>query len=418
MTDQFTYVSAMAPLSSCAVSTTRAERRMRRLLAIVCFALGIAAGAVRADSWLPAATETYVASEGRWRITIVPRDVSSALAFFDDKVEGRPHAGRRAGDTRTHALGRMEHREGGKWRTVWQQPLSNEVAPVSAVVSNEGLVATFDNWHGTGYGPNAVAIYDGRGKLVRALSLKSFLPPEYIRALPRSVSSIQWRGEPRTQGRQLIVPVVVPSIDPGRNRDAMQYVDVRFDLASGERLPDAGPAWSRALEAARSTARQLDRMEGERRARFVAPLAAPRSNDAPDWYAYLVEAYFRLGETGYPDTKVIPVRGADNFKLMVQYVREALAEGGDPGDALMIASPSQDLLVEVLTSEAAKVRPGALAGVHVYVVVDAAHLQAVRRALAPLGGKLIPLDPAKPIPQHRGRLERFLRSRPDESVQP
>lgn len=44
----------------------------------------------------------------------------------------------------------------------WTAPLSNRVAPVSALVSDSGrYVVTFDNWDQVGYGDDVVAVYDG-----------------------------------------------------------------------------------------------------------------------------------------------------------------------------------------------------------------------------------------------------------------
>ena len=151
---------------------------------------------VRADSWLPPTTEVYVSTQSGWRFTVVPRPLSSPLEYFKDKVANRDNAGGVSGSAQTSALGTMEHQVQRHWRVVWKKPLLNEVAPVGVLVSEHGQAITLDDWHGMGYGKNAVVFYDANGKVVRALSLADFLPEEYIDALPHSVSSIQWRGKP------------------------------------------------------------------------------------------------------------------------------------------------------------------------------------------------------------------------------
>src|SRR3546814_11625952 len=90
----------------------------------------------------------------------------------------------------------MERRQDGHWLTVWKAPLANDVAPVDAVVSNAGVSMTFDNWHGLGWGDDALVFYSADGSQIRKFGLAAFLPGFYVEALPRTVSSIHWRGEP------------------------------------------------------------------------------------------------------------------------------------------------------------------------------------------------------------------------------
>lgn len=71
--------------------------------------------------------------------------------------------------------------------------LVNEVAPVSALVSDDGRrLVTFDNWHAMGYGDDVVVIYRSDGTLVRKFSLEELLTAEDVRELPRSISSRYW----------------------------------------------------------------------------------------------------------------------------------------------------------------------------------------------------------------------------------
>ena len=371
--------------------------------------------AVLADSWIPPETRAYVSSDGAWRLTVQPRGISSPLAYFEDKVANRPLAGSVKGSTQTSALAHMEHQKSGRWVTVWNEALVNEVSPVDALALNGGRAVTFDNWHSMGYGKNAIAIYDVNGKLVRAVGLSDFLPTEYIHALPHSVSSIEWRGKPRISedGRHLVVPVVIPSVDqkgfPDEEHTA--YIDIRFDLATGQRVPDTSPAWTTALASARKADQKLKKEEAAAKSRFILPLPAPTSSAELDWHSYLVEAFFRLDkdwDEGYPATEVIRLPDAKDFDQSVGFLREALSDNSNSDSVIMIASPSQDVLVDVLKKEFARVNRNALIKARVYVAVDQGHIQAVRKAVAPTGAELIQIDTNKAIPQRKERLNRYL----------
>ena len=78
----------------------------------------------------------------------------------------------------------------------------------------------------------------------------------------------------------------------------------------------------------------------------------------------------------------------------------------------MIASPSQDNLVHVLSGIAVTVPRGWLKKARVYVAVDDAHTAEVARMLLPTGAKYVQLDPSKPIPQRKARLDAMAAARP------
>jgi hypothetical protein len=76
---------------------------------------------------------------------------------------------------------------------VWECELSNDVAPVSALVSDSGkYVVTFDDWHRVGRGENVVVIYGPRGRRIGRHSLETLLSPGQRRRLAMSVSSTWW----------------------------------------------------------------------------------------------------------------------------------------------------------------------------------------------------------------------------------
>ena len=53
----------------------------------------MAGSAAHADSWMPPSKQAYLSSDGRARLTVIPRDLESSLAYFEDKVSGREPAG-------------------------------------------------------------------------------------------------------------------------------------------------------------------------------------------------------------------------------------------------------------------------------------------------------------------------------------
>ena len=105
----------------------------------------------------------------------------------------------------------------------WTAPLSNRVAPVSALVSDSGrYVVTFDNWHQVGYGDDVVAVYDGsNGTLLWKYRLEDLLSNEELCQIRCSVSSRWW-----ARGKH--------AMDEGRDRLILNSVTTRaIDLRTG-----------------------------------------------------------------------------------------------------------------------------------------------------------------------------------------
>lgn len=389
---------------------------MKTLLLGLLFSLLLATSAF-ADSWAPPSVRSYSSANGEWKLTVYPRGLTNQLNYFKDKVEGKPNAGGIPGDTQASPIGHMERKQGGRWQTVWKAPLVNDVSPVEAVVSNDGVTVTFDNWHSVGWGDDAVVIYAVDGTQVRKFGLSAFLPKHYINAVPRSVSSIHWRGDPRIDesARQLVIPVVVPSADgSAAYTDKERFVDIRFLLADGSLVPMAGKAWTDANEAAVKENARREVLEAEQRQRFIAPLAAPVDGDTPAWYDYLGDAYFRLDpdwEKGLPLARVIPLPEDPKYATTTGYLGDDFSRKRNADGAIMIGSPSQDVLVKVLREQARRAKPGSLAKARIYVAADNAHMPAVRAALAHTGATVIQLDIDATIPQRKERLDRYLEDR-------
>ena len=95
------------------------------------------------------------------------------------------------------------------YKLIAETVLFNPVAPVEFFVSDDGHLATIDNWHNIGYG-KVVSLYDSRGKIVRSYELKDLFQEDEITAFRRSVSSIHWRSGPayiRPDQKTLLITV-------------------------------------------------------------------------------------------------------------------------------------------------------------------------------------------------------------------
>ena len=381
---------------------------MRWLVALGAILLMNLGGAARADSWTPPARQLFLSPAKTARLTVIPREIASPLAYFDDKVKGREPAGQASGGER-HARGIVERRTSSGWVTVWQGPLANEVSPVSALVSDDGThVVTFDNWHSMGFGLNVVVIYRADGTVVRSLRLEDILPTTYISALPRSVSSLEWHGTDRLtrDGRQVLVAVVVPAV--GRAPfGPSATLEVAVDLSTGEVTPPAGPAWPRALASAAQVNAADAAYEADRKATFVSPLRAPTGTSEPEWHEYLREAFLRLDpdwKSRSASTTVLRTPGARDYAPSEGWVREDLNRGWEDDVMMMAAPAAPERLAAIIAQSARHLKPGSRRTVRVYVAVPEAEAAAIRAALAPSGASVVRINTATPIPQRPERL--------------
>jgi Gram-negative bacterial TonB protein C-terminal len=187
---------------------------------------------VKADTWLLPETKKYCSQNKKFCLKVEPKKLESQLSYFQDKVNNRENAGADKKLAENFCKGTFY----AKGKKLWKVKLDNEVAPVEVLVSNNGdYVITFDNWHGTGYGDNVVAIYEtSTGKLLRKVGLEDFLTDSDIYNLPHSVSSIKWSGEHQIDyvKKNLVLKVVKPS----KNRN--EFFDVRIDLVNGKVLDE------------------------------------------------------------------------------------------------------------------------------------------------------------------------------------
>lgn len=357
---------------------------------------------VAADTWMPPDTETYFSPDKKVRLTITPGEDTHPTSQFLKK------AGQTPSSPQPSAWGLLERKIDSKWEVVWNQPLINKIAPVNALTTKSGrYVVTFDNWYGTGRGNHVVVIYGPDGSMIRSLGLEDFLPADYIKALPRSISSVEWSGRHRISAdeKNLILKVIMPAEFGARGPD--RFVDVRIDLATGQPLPLRGRAWERALAQASRALATIREAEAKALAARIAPLIGPSTTEEPDWHQYLEEAFFRLDpdwEEGYPAKQILRSPTARDYEPSEKWLREELLSR-PAARVISIASPaSPGNLVKVLTEIGRKIEPGALKESRIYVAVEPAYHDRITTALAPTGAALILLDPAQPIPQRKERL--------------
>ncbi len=189
----------------------------RRIALAVAFVL--TASSAWADSWaLPKVRKTE-SKGGGYRFVATPAREAKAPA--------------------KSAVGLLERKKAdGGYETVWEGPLRNPMAPVSALVAADGSrVITFDNWHSVGYDHEVVVIYGEAGKLVRQFALEDLLTAEEIARVPTSVSSRWW-----SEGRSLDEKAGELVLHASNGGDFMQppkdgkVIEVRIRLSDGKIL--------------------------------------------------------------------------------------------------------------------------------------------------------------------------------------
>ena len=146
-----------------------------------------------ADSWAPPKTKDYHNEDQTYFVRIVPRTVPEK---FWKWMNAKPGQKKRFSPADTtiipcHAIMYKKTKNGDS--LVWKKNLINEIAPVSAFVSNDArYIVTFDNWHSMGYGVDVMVYYDHEGNLLKRHMLED-ISPFPINTYSISVSSIWWR---------------------------------------------------------------------------------------------------------------------------------------------------------------------------------------------------------------------------------
>jgi len=394
--------------------------KKRAILVGVVLPLLMVTGIARADSWVLPTERSVTSDDGRWRLTITPRTLTSQLDYFTDSDAGKHKAGGIPSGADS-ASGRMHRREGERWIEVWSALLLNDVSPVEVLVSHDGLAMTLDNWHSMGYGDTAIVIYDGVGQPKCQWSLDDLLPISHVDNLPRSVSSIAWRGNVSIEEKtdRLRIPVAMPidmsdragPRDVERALEHPEFVTLEIDVRTCAVSPPEQGQWARAIASAAAAQknRELDRQDW--RAMFHAPLLAPTGADEDAWLRYLAQARLRAVDiedvyASADDVVLVPADVSDEADHP-RNLRSRLSDNPTDDSTLIVGSPSQQALVEAITNAAKNASPGKLAGMTIVLVVDDEHHAKAAMALAASGARLVQVDPSKPLPQSAFNLARF-----------
>lgn len=190
---------------------------------------------VLADSWhLPKQTK-YCSPNKKFCLEVTPKKLESQLKYFQDKVDRNPNAGADNSAPKNFCKGKFLVRNSlGVYQAKTVFPLVNEVAPVEAIVSDDGnFFVTFDNWHAVGYGEDVVAIYRSDGKLVRKLALEDIFTANDIETFSLSTSSRHWGRDHYIDHRKSILVLRAVTDQQPLYATNAQFREIRIDLASG-----------------------------------------------------------------------------------------------------------------------------------------------------------------------------------------
>ncbi len=167
-----------------------------RLVVIALAGLFVLGAIVQADTWLLPEKQTVLSPNGEYRLEVIPRQLENQLSSWENKVGGKENPGAPEEFPYRWPRGVFSVRvEGDRYEQRSEFQLLNELAPVSALVSDDGrYIVTFDDWGKRGYGDTVVVIYRTDGTVINSLALHDFLTAEDIYELPHSISSIHWSG--------------------------------------------------------------------------------------------------------------------------------------------------------------------------------------------------------------------------------
>ncbi len=191
---------------------------------------------LRIDQWMLPERQSYFSSNKQFRFDVIPTNIASQLDYWSDKVEGVDRPGVRDSHLSNRARGVLLTRvRENTYRSVSSFDLRNEVAPVSALVTNDGQnIVTFDDWHGMGYGDNVVVIYRGDGSVVNNLALSDLVTERDELLLPHTVSSIRWRVDVSIDQEHGVVRIQIPRCRRFRRCACESTFDIHIRMSDGQ----------------------------------------------------------------------------------------------------------------------------------------------------------------------------------------
>lgn len=146
-----------------------------------------------ADKWPAPEVHEYYSADSSYFVRIFPLTVPAKYYKWQQAAPKKKRRFSAKDTVLVPCYAMLYERTKATPRPIWRQNLVNQVAPVEAVVSNDGrYVVTFDNHHSMGYGKDVMAVYDYQGKLLKQYSLEQ-ISPFSINRYKASRSSIWWR---------------------------------------------------------------------------------------------------------------------------------------------------------------------------------------------------------------------------------
>ena len=368
-------------------------------------------------NWPLPLTKTVDSANGEWRLTVKPAQPPEEPPC-DPVTNTQPPAPPVSEADRIPPLATMARRgKNGEWKTVWEGPLVNRIAPAQMLVADNGAVITLDNWFSLGRGENVIVIYDRKGRLVRSMPLTALVPQGYMDVLPISKNSVHWYGaaEISEDGKQLLLHVLLP---PYKDWAIGGMIPFAIALKDGAITPPPPNQWQ-AMQAMRDevlgrkaaeAAAFAERMEGYRR----RPLTAPAMGDSKGWHYYLTEAHLRL-TPDWPDVSdpiILLLEGGRAGPIHSRRrLTEAFAENAGAERVFMIAALSFlgptlyfEHALSPLPDVFSNLAPGSLAKTTVYIVAGPELQAQLQPSIIPSGAQVIWLDPTQPIPQRTERI--------------
>jgi hypothetical protein len=375
------------------------DRPAAFVVALVLLAFAVIGAPVRADSWVPPHRTIYYSANRAVRLIVTPHVLADR--------QQRPYFGEVRGPSAAGAAhGLLQRRNArARWIRQWEGPLRNQVMPVAALIADSGrYFVTFDDWGGTGTGPNVVVVYDGAGRVICALSLPDLVSEDYALTLWHTFASIFWGGDHRfsVDGERLVLEVASPHDEMYQGGGPLTLDVV---LATGRVSRPEGPAWENAL-AASARVRSEQRAWAARRLSYMTdPLLGPVDGNREAWEAYLTEAYYRLfpGPV-HPTGWSLSRPGSPRYAEDRSFVASILRSPRNPSVAILLASPDEEDLIGFLSETLGRVPRGSWRGNSLYIAAHDANWPRIAALIQPTGAVPAQIDPTEPIPQLPERL--------------
>ena len=148
---------------------------------------------VLADTWASPKIRDYYSADSTFFVRIYPQDIPEKYFKWVNATPRKKKRFQPADTLVTPCFARMYKVINGKDSLIWEQKLINIVAPVTAILSNDGkYLVTFDNWYSMGYGVDIMVYYNEKGELIKRYMLED-ISPFPINTYTTSISSIWWR---------------------------------------------------------------------------------------------------------------------------------------------------------------------------------------------------------------------------------